>query len=184
MAKSIVMLFVALACGFPSLSQSVKTTPPLPYKECNPGPVFVSEQDSTRQRALLDSISTLFTGRWEMAVENVGACFMPAHSPARSTTLTLTAQGKGVIYVSAKQVATFQLHLSYYDGNAHFVMDKQQDAKNYFGFYPPYVSQDGQYYKPSIKGQYPNLLFVCQETLRLTGPASGLDFIFRRVKNN
>lgn len=161
-------------------SQPLIRPSPLFYKVCDPEPMVVSEQDSVRQQAVLDSISILFTGRWELAEEGAGACFVPAHAPDQSTELTLNQQGQRATYVAGKQITTFRLRLSYYWGTTHFVID-QQDTKNYFGFLPPYISRNGRYYDPKFKGQYPNILRVCQETLSLTGPATGLSYIFRRV---
>ena len=106
---------------------------PLPYKVCTPERIWVVDRDSVRQRAVLDSLLTLLAGRWLLVEEGAGGCFVPAHSPIHHTEMVLTKQGEGIAYVSGKQETAFQLLLSFYWGNAHFVMNEQR-SKSYFGF--------------------------------------------------
>lgn len=156
---------------------------PLPYKVCTPERIWVAEKDSVRQRSVLDSLSTLLAGRWLLVEEGAGDCFVPAHAPIHHTEMVLTKQGEGIAYVSGKQETAFQLLLSFYWGNAHFVMNEQR-SKPYFRFFPSAQDKNaGRYYRPQSDPAYAyrNSLKVCEETLWLYGPRTGLSYVFRRL---
>lgn len=162
-----------------SWGQPYDRAAPLTYKECNPERfAYVSPKDTVRQRAILDSTTKLLIGRWELAEEGAGACFVVAHAPAQATQITINQQGQGLILVAASQVARFRLRLSFYWSYVHFVMT-QDDNTNYFKFFPPKngtPDREGNY-----TNHYPNIVRVCEETLILYGPRTGLSYVFRRI---
>ena len=172
------LLGLLLATG--SGGQPLMRSAPLAYQPCQPEPLVVEEQDSVRQRAVLDSISILFSGRWELAEEGAGDCFVAAHAPTQYTEMILTRQGQGVVYVAGKQITTFRLLLTFYWGSPRFAMN-ETSPKPYFDFLPPYKSRRKHPYDPTFEGRYVNLLRVCAETLRMTGPRTGLSYVFRRL---
>ena len=177
LVKTLVLLVGVSNYGW---SQPLMRNPPLPYKDCKPERLFVSEKDSVRQRTVLDSIAVLFAGSWQLAEEEAGACFVAAHAPAQNTEMVLNQKGQGLVFVEGRQVTSFQLLLSFYWGNAHFVMN-ETIAKPYFDFLPPHKSRNKRNYDPKFEGAYPNIVRVCEETLIMTGPRTGLCYVFRRL---
>ena len=163
-----------------SWSQVLKRDPPLPYKDCDPPSLFIAETDSIRQRAVIDSTVPLVAGHWQLVEEEAGACFVAAHAPAQHTEVTIDRQGQGITYINGQPVNKFQLLFSFYYGRVHFVMN-QTSGQPYFDFLPPYKSRNKRHYNPKFEGAYRNVLRVCEETLIMTGPRTGLSYVFRRV---
>ena len=120
----------------------------------------------------------MLIGRWELAEEGAGACFVAAHAPAQATQIRINQQGQGLILVAGSQVARFQLQLSFYWSNVHFVMT-QDDNANYFKFFPLKDRMPDR--EENYTNYYPNIVRVCEETLILYGPRTGLSYVFRRI---
>ena len=168
-----------------SWGQSIGQSAPLYYKDCSPERLtHVPQEDTVRQCAIIDSVSKLMAGRWELAEEGAGACVVSAHAPAHTTHIILNQQGEGKLLVNGSPEARFQLLLSYYWSNVHFAM-VQNGFTNYFRFLPPlppnYRKRPRPEGVPDMAGYYRNVLRVCEETLVLSGPVTGLSYVFRRV---
>lgn len=177
------LMAVVMGISDCSWGQTTSWPTPLPYKICKLERIWVADKDTIRQRAVLDSLSTLLAGRWLLVEEGAGGCFVPAHAPIRHTEMDVNKQGEGIAYVAGKQETAFQLLLSFYWGNARFVMNEQR-SKPYFGFFPSAQDKNaGRYYRPKTDPAYAyrNILKVCEETLVLYGPRTGLSYVFRRL---
>ncbi|MBO0936479.1 hypothetical protein J2I47_07985 [Fibrella sp. HMF5335] len=175
MRRLILLLFMPIY----SWGQPNERSAPLTYEECNPERfAYVPPNDTVRQRAIIDSTTKMLVGRWELAEEGAGACFVAAHAPAQATQIRINQQGQGLLLVAGSQVARFQLQLSFYWSNVHFVMN-QDDNANYFEFFPQKNGPSDA--EGNLTNHYPNILRVCEATLILYGPRTGLSYVFRRI---
>lgn len=170
--------------GLPVLSWGQKLRlAPLPYKICPYEPLFVRETDSLRKRAILDSISILVPGRWQLVEAGAGACFTPPYAPDEYTEMILDSHGHGVVYQGDKLLTTFQLQLGFYWNGVRFLMDETRNP-SFFQFFPSSLDKRaGRYYRPNnpYAHVYRNSLRVCEETLYMYGPRTGLSFVFKRL---
>ena len=171
-----------LLVPFFSWGQTLKIAP-LPYRVCEFKPVYVVEKDSLRRQVVLDSIAVLLPGRWQLVEAGAGACFTPPYAPDQYTEMILDGQGYGVVYQGGKLLTSFQLRLSFYQGLVHFIMEETRNPA-YFKFFPSSLdNKAGLRYRPTIPFAYAykNNLQVCEETLHLYGPRTGLSFVFKRL---
>lgn len=165
--------------------QPTGTSAPQPHEGCRPGLfINVQHEDTVKQCAIIDSITKLMVGRWELVEEGAGDCFVPAHAPARMTQITINQQGEGLLFIAGSRGVWFQLLLSYYYANVHFAMVQNgySGYSNYFEFFPP-NKRPKRKGIPDRTGYYPNILRVCEETLIMYGPRTGLSYVFRRMRD-
>lgn len=158
-------------------------SPPLPYEVCQFEDIRVSETDSARRQVITDSIARLLPGRWQLVEMGAGACFVAAHAPDEYTEMILTDKGEGTVYQGGGLLTTFQLSLQFYWGKLRFIMEETREPA-YFRFVPSALdSRAGRYYRPNspYAHVYKNTILICEETLVMYGPRTGLSFVFKRL---
>lgn len=176
--KLVILLLVPFYSGGQTLRLSS-----LPYRICGFKPVYVAEKDSLRKQIVLDSISVLLPGRWQLVEAGAGACFTLPYAPDQYTEMILDGQGYGVVYQGGKLLTSFQLQLSFYQGLVHFIMEETRKPA-YFQFFPSSLDKKaGLRYRSTtpFAYAYKNRIQVCEETLHLYGPRTGLNFVFKRL---
>ncbi|RZK77977.1 MAG: hypothetical protein EOO85_07475 [Pedobacter sp.] len=171
-----------------SRGQALKLAP-LPYKVCEFNPLYVPEKDSLRKQVILDSISVLLAGRWQLVLAGGGACFAPPYAPDEYIEMLLDSQGHGLVYQQDKLLTTFRLRLTFYWTGIRFLMDETR-SPTYFDFFPTTFDKTSGWYERFTRRKdphnpyatlYRNSLRVCEETLYMSGPRTGTSYVFKRL---
>lgn len=140
---------------------------------------YMGSTDSTRHQVVLDSVSRLLVGQWQlvdigMKIHNV----MPV--PGDSITMSIDGQGNTTAYVRGKKLIDFQLAAGINYGQLRCVIS--EGGRDYFHLKTSLVS-NGQGGLDKGKPVYRNGIRVCEDYLELYGfTSAGPYYVFKRLR--